>query len=57
MSRKVTVLDHLRSCSQAAKDFTNGLVSELATATADAIEEMEGRINTLDGKIGGFFLF
>ncbi len=54
MSRKITVVDQLKSCAQAAKDFTNGLVAELAAATTEAIEEMDDRITALDEKIGGF---
>lgn len=54
MSRKVTALDHMKSCALAAKNFANGLVAELATATSEAIEEMDSRINALDEQIGGF---
>ena len=54
MGKKVTVLDHLKSVAQEARNFTNGLVSDLATATTEAIEEMEERISSIDGKVGGF---
>lgn len=37
---KITVIDHLRSLAQEAKNFANGLVSSLATATTEAIEEL-----------------
>lgn len=52
---KITVLEHLRACAEAAKIFTNGLVGTLAQTTADALEEMDTRINTLDEKVGGFY--
>lgn len=38
---KVTLMEHLRACAELAKTFANGLVSELATAVTEAMEEME----------------
>lgn len=40
MSRKIADTEHLRSCSQASRDYTSGLVSELAATVAETIEEM-----------------
>ncbi len=42
MSRKITLVDHLKSCAQAAKTFAGGLVAELAQTVTEAIEEMDG---------------
>lgn len=41
MSRKITLVDHLKSCAQAAKTFAGGLVAELAQTVTEAIEEMD----------------
>lgn len=38
---KITAIEHLRAGAEAAKTFTNGLVSELADATTAAMEELE----------------
>ena len=38
---KITAIEHLRAGAEAAKTFTNGLVSELANATTAAMEELE----------------
>ena len=38
---KITVLEHLKTCSEAARIFVEGLMSELAKTTVDAINEME----------------
>ena len=38
---KITVLEHLKACSEAARIFVEGLMSELAKTTVDAINEME----------------
>lgn len=43
----IAILQHLKNCLQATKSFTNGLVAELASITADAIEETEARIDAL----------
>lgn len=51
---KITVFEQLRSCAQAARDFANGLVAEVANATADAIEELAERVDAVDQKVGGF---
>lgn len=51
---KITIFEQLRSCAQAARDFANSLVAEVADATADAIEELAGRVNTVEQKVGGF---
>ena len=42
MSRKITLVDHLKSCAQAAKVFAGGLIAELAQTVTEAIEEMDG---------------
>ena len=34
-------LNHLKACAEAAKNFTNGLVGELAQSVTDALEEFE----------------
>lgn len=38
---KVTLLSHLKSCAEAAKNFANGLVAGVAQAATEALEEME----------------
>ncbi len=38
---KVTLLNHLKACAEAAKNFTNDLVGELAQSVTDAMEEFE----------------
>lgn len=38
---KLTAIQHLQACAEAARNFINGLVSQLATTTAEAIEEIE----------------
>lgn len=38
---KITVFEHLRKCSEAAKAFAGTLVGELANTTAAALTEME----------------
>lgn len=38
---KMTVLAHLNACAAAAKDYTSGLVGQLADTTTAAIEEVE----------------
>lgn len=38
---KITLLNHLKACAEAAKNFTNGLVGELAQSVTDALEEFE----------------
>lgn len=38
---KMTRIEHLKACAEAAKRFTNGLVSELAQTVTDAMQEME----------------
>lgn len=37
---KITIFGQLKSLAQAAKNFSNNLVGELANATAEAIEEI-----------------
>lgn len=38
---KITLLKQLRACAESAKNFTNGLVAELAQSVTDAMEELE----------------
>lgn len=38
---KIAIFEHLRTCSEAAKKFTYGLVGELAQTVMEAMEEME----------------
>lgn len=38
---KITLLKHFRACAEATKNFTNGLVGDLAQAVTDAMEELE----------------
>lgn len=38
---KMTRIEHLKACAEAAKRFTNGLVAELAQTITDAMQEME----------------
>lgn len=37
---KLTLLNHLKSCAELAKNFAGGLVAELAQTVTEAIEEM-----------------
>lgn len=54
MGKKLTGLDHMRDCAEAAKGFANGLAAEVAAAAAEAIEELEEKVDTIDQKVGGF---
>lgn len=38
---KMTRIEHLKACAEAAKRFTNGLVAELAQTVTDAMQEIE----------------
>lgn len=38
---KITLTEHLKACAEAAKNFTNGLIGQLAQTVADALEEVE----------------
>ena len=38
---RITLLKQLRACAESAKNFTNGLVAELAQSVTDAMEELE----------------
>lgn len=38
---KLTLTEHLKACAEAAKNFTNGLVGELAQSVTDALVELE----------------
>ena len=38
---KLTYLNHMKACAEAAKSFTNGLVAKLAQTVTDAMQEME----------------
>lgn len=38
---KLTYLNHLKACAEAAKSFTNGLVATLAQSVTEAMQEME----------------
>ena len=40
----ITALGHLKSCAEAARNFTNGLVGALAEAVTDAVDELAGKI-------------
>lgn len=37
---KLTLIEHLKACAEAAKSFTNGLVSELAQTVTEAMQEI-----------------
>ena len=37
---KLTLTEHLKACAEAAKNFTSGLVGELATTVTEAMNEM-----------------
>ena len=37
---KITLLNHLKACAEAAKNFTNGLVGELAQSVTDALRSL-----------------
>ena len=41
---KLTYLNHLKACAEAAKSFTNGLVAKLAQTVTEAMQEMEDAI-------------
>lgn len=38
---KLTLTGHLQACAEAAKNFTNGLVAQLAQTVTEAMQEME----------------
>lgn len=38
---KLTLTEHLQACAEAAKNFTNGLVAQLAQTVTEAMQEME----------------
>ena len=38
---KLTLAEHLKACAVAAKNFTSGLVAELAQTTTEAMQEMD----------------
>lgn len=38
---KLTYLNHLKACAEAARNFTNGLVANLAQTVTEAMQEME----------------
>ena len=38
---KVTLTEHLKACAEAAKNFTNGLIGQLAQTVTEALEEFE----------------
>lgn len=38
---KLTLTEHLKACAASAKNFTNGLVGELAQTVTDAMTEMD----------------
>ena len=38
---KLTYLNHMKACAEAAKSFTNGLVAKLAQTVTEAMQEME----------------
>lgn len=38
---KLILTEHLKACAEAAKNFTNGLVAELAQTVTEAMQEME----------------
>lgn len=40
MAVKLTMLEHFRVFATTIKNFTNGMISQLATATTEAIEEI-----------------
>lgn len=39
---KLTSIDHLKACAEAAKTFANGLVATLAQSVTEAMQEMDG---------------
>ena len=45
MATKITTLTHIKAVSNSVKNFVNSLVGHVAETTADAIEEVEGKIN------------
>ena len=40
MDNKITAVEHLKACAEAAKNYTTGLVGELAGTITDAMEEL-----------------
>lgn len=38
---KLTYINHLKACAEAARNFTNGLVANLAQTVTEAMQEME----------------
>ena len=38
---KLTYINHLKACAEAARNFTNGLVAKLAQTVTEAMQEME----------------
>lgn len=48
MASKIITLERLNKVSQSVKTYVNGLVSGVAKTSAEAIEEVEGKINKLE---------
>lgn len=44
-TKKITTLAHIKTVSNSVKNFVNSLVGHVVKTTADAIEEVEGKIN------------
>lgn len=38
---KITVLEHIRACAVASRNFVTGLIGEVAGTVADALEELD----------------
>lgn len=53
MAKKNITLRHLMPILDAIKKFVNSLVGEVAGTTADAIEELEGKLNRVEDKETG----
>lgn len=51
---KAANLQGLRSTALYAKNFSNGLVSELANATVGALDEMDARLSAVEGETANF---
>lgn len=48
MASKIITLENLNSASVSAKNFTSTLVAEVTKTTAEAIEELEKKVRTVE---------
>ncbi len=46
---RLTLLDHLKDCAQRAKNFSGRLVSDLANAMTEAVDEVAGKLTAHTG--------